>query len=137
MGMMLITVISISSIFGFTLKRMMTTNKDNESLNVPFKKLIVKNHLMTVSGCIAILLTHALSFYTNLGIMANLMTIVVSVSIGMMFGYNDKLYRQLCAPCIRVTHQRLKLEKHIKHKMSTTINSWKLSMSGGSDSPRP
>lgn len=127
-AMMVLTTLSMACIFSCTLKRMMSNNKDNEALNVPFKKLIVKNHLMTVTGCVAIVVTHVLSFYTDLGLWANMMTLIVSISIGLMFGYNDKPYRKLCKPCIRFTNQRLKIQEHIREKLSSTIVSWKASM---------
>merc|ERR1712130_865925 len=42
---------------------------------------------------------------------SNMMTLIVSISIGLMFGYNDKPYRKLCKPCIRFTNQRLKIQE--------------------------
>ena len=126
------TVIGV--IFGIKLKKLLSDHKtNNERVKFQYKSLIIKNALLTLVGCISIIVNVSLSAATGSSMFLYFDLFINCVVIGMMFQYNDKWYKTCCKCCIvlcYVTFDKIEnkmrdadiLEYVMKSKRKTTGN---------------
>ena len=95
------TNVCLAMLFSVKLTKLLTLQGDsNEHLKLEFKALIIRNHILTVSGLVSTLSCYATWYFVGEKTLVHLDLFVNSLVVGLMYRYNKKYYKYLCRPCI-------------------------------------